>query len=134
LVINFTLKPINSLFVRSKKTRTCKNLKSFLMKKPSNKGNGSAIAIIATLEEPDLLQILVEKLAECNVDMGYSLRQVQPGWKAIETSSIEVLASGGIDVSDKNDSKHASFVTSFLFTCVKPTNGKYNLTWSHSLS
>jgi len=66
--------------------------------------------------------------------MGYSLRQVQPGWKAIETSSIEVLASGAIDVSDKNDSKHASFVTSFLFTCVKPTNGKYNLTWSHSLS
>ena len=101
------------------------------MKKPSNKGNGSAIA---TLEEPDLLQILVEKLAECNVDMGYSLRQVQPGWKAIETSSIEVLASGGIDVSDKNDSAHTSFVTSFLFTCVKPTKGKYNLTWSHSLS
>ena len=104
------------------------------MKKPSNKGNGSAIAIIATLAEPDLLQILVEKLAECNVDIGYSLRQVQQGWKAIETSSIEVLASGGIDVSDKNDSAHSSFVTSFLFTCVKPTKGKYNLTWSHSLS
>ena len=104
------------------------------MKKPSNKGNGSAFAIIATLEEPDLLQILVEKLAECNVDIGYSLRQVQQGWKAIETSSIEVLASGGIDVSDKNDSAHTSFVTSFLFTCVKPTKGKYHLTWSHSLS
>jgi len=104
------------------------------MKKPSNNGNGSVIAIIATLEEPDLLQILVEKLAECNVDIGYSLQQVQPGWKAIETSSIEVLASGGIDVSDKNDSKHTSFVTSFLFTCIKPTKGKYNLTWSHSLS
>ena len=102
------------------------------MKKPSNKGNGSAI--IATLEDPDLLQILVEKLAECNVDMGYSLRQVQQGWKAIETSSIEVLASGGIDFSDKNDSSRTPFVTSFLFTCIKPTKGKYNLTWSHSLS
>ena len=74
------------------------------MKKPSNKGNGSAIAIIATLEDPDLLQILVEKLAECNVDIGYSLRQVQPGWKAIDTSSIEVLASVGIHFSDKKDS------------------------------
>ena len=104
------------------------------MKKPSNKGNGSVIDIIATLEEPDLLQILVEKLAECNVDMGYSLRQVQQGWKAIETSSIEVLASGGIDFSDKNDSTRTPFVTSFLFTCIKPTKGKYNLTWSHSLS
>ena len=104
------------------------------MKKPSNKGNGSAIAIIATLEEPDLLQILVEKLAECNVEMGYALQQVQPGWKAIETSSIEVLASGGIHFTDKKDSTRTPFVTSFLFTCIKPTKGKYDLTWSHSLS
>ena len=104
------------------------------MKKPSNNGNGSAIAIIATLEEPDLLQILVEKLAECNVDMGYSLQQVQPGWKAIDTSSIEVLASVGIHFSNKKDSTNTSFVTSFLFTCIKSTHGKYDLTWSHSLS
>jgi hypothetical protein len=104
------------------------------MKKPSNKGNGSAIAIIATLEDPDLLQILVEKLAECNVDMGYSLQQVQPGWKAIDTSSIEVLASVGIHFSNKKDSTNTSFVTSFLFTCIKSTEGKYELTWSHSLS
>ena len=104
------------------------------MKKPSNKGNGSAIAIIATLEDPDLLQILVEKLAECNVDIGYSLQQVQPGWKAIDTSSIEVLASVGIHFSNKKDSTNTSFVTSFLFTCIKSTAGKYNLTWSHSLS
>ena len=106
------------------------------MKNTSHKGNGSAIAIITTLQEPNLLQILVEKLAEYNVDMGYSLEQVQPGWKAIETSSIEVLVSVSIDVSDKNDSTHAStpFITNFLFTCIKPTKGKYNLTWSHSLS
>ncbi|HEU5167227.1 MAG TPA: hypothetical protein VFU29_16905 [Chitinophagaceae bacterium] len=104
------------------------------MKKPSNKGNGSAIAIIATLEEPDLLQILVEKLAECNVDIGYSLQQVQPGWEAIESSSIEVLASGGIHFSDKADTTKTPFVTSFLFTCIKGAKGKYDLTWSHSLS
>jgi hypothetical protein len=104
------------------------------MKKPSNKGNGPAIAIIATLEEPDLLQVLVEKLAECNVDIGYSLQQVQPGWKAIDTSSIEVMASVGIHFSHKNDSANTSFVTSFLFTCIKSVHGKYDLTWSHSLS
>ena len=102
------------------------------MKKPSNKGNGTPV--IATLEDPDLLQILVEKLAECNVDMGYSLQQVQPGWKAIDTSSIEVLASVGIHFSHKKDSTNTSFVTSFLFTCIKSTEGKYDLTWSHSLS
>ena len=104
------------------------------MKKPSNKGNGSAIAIIATLEDPDMLQILVEKLAECNVDLGYSLQQVQPGWKAFDTSSIEVLASVGIQFSNNEDSTNISFVTSFLFTCIKSTHGKYDLTWSHSLS
>ena len=104
------------------------------MKKPSNNGNGSAIAIIATLEDPDMLQVLVEKLAECNVDIGYSLQQVQPGWRAIDTSSIEVLASVGIHFSNKKDSTNTSFVTSFLFTCIKSTHGKYDLTWSHSLS
>jgi len=104
------------------------------MKKPPNKGNGSAIAIIATLEDPDLLQILVEKLAECNVDIGYSLQEVQPGWKAIDTSSLEVLASVGIHFSDQKDPINISFVTSFLFTCIKSTEGKYDLTWSHSLS
>ena len=104
------------------------------MKKPSNKGNGPAIAIIATLEEPDLLQILVEKLAECNVDIGYSLQQVQPGWKAIDTSAIEVLASVGLHFSDKKDFTNTSFVTSFLFTCIKTAKGKYDLKWSHSLS
>ena len=104
------------------------------MKKPSNKGNGPTIAIIATLEEPDLLQILVERLAECNVDIGYSLQPVQPGWKAIDTSSIEVLASVGLHFSNKKDSANTSFVTSFLFTCIKPAEGKYDLTWAHSLS
>ena len=104
------------------------------MKKPSNKNDGSPIAITATLEELNLLQILVEKLAECNVDIGYSLRQVQAGWNAIETSSIEVLVSGGIDLSDKDDLITTPFVTCFLFTCIKTRDTKYDLTWSSSLS
>lgn len=102
------------------------------MKKPSNRGNGHAI--IATLEDPDLLQILVERLAECNVEIGYCKQQVQPGWKAIDTSSIEVLASVGLHFSNKKDSSNISSVTSFLFTCIKTHEGKYDLKWSHSLS
>ena len=104
------------------------------MKKPSNKNDGPAIVITATLEELNLLQVLVEKLAECNLDMGYSLKQVQPGWKAIETSTIEVLVSGGINLTNNNDLVNAPFVTCFLFTCIKPADGKYELTWSSSLS
>jgi hypothetical protein len=103
------------------------------MKKPSNNGNGPAIAIIATLEDPDLLQILVERLAECNVEIGYCHKQVQPGWRAIDTSSIEVLASVGLHFSN-NKELNTSSVTSFLFTCIKTVKGKYDLKWSHSLS
>lgn len=101
------------------------------MKKPSNRGNGHAI--IATLEDPDLLQILVERLAECNVEIGYCKQQVQPGWKAIDTSSIEVLASVGLHFPNEKDTNTSS-VTSFLFTCIKTIEGKYDLTWSYSLS
>ena len=101
------------------------------MKKPTNKGNGPAI--IATLEDPDLLQVLVERLAECNVEIGYCKQQVQPGWKAIDTSSIEVLASVGLHFSNNNFANTSS-VTSFLFTCIKSIKGKYDLTWSYSLS
>ena len=104
------------------------------MKKPPNKDEQPGLAITTTLEEPNLLQILVEKLAECNSDFGYSLKQVQPGWQAIETSSIEVLVSGSVNFSDKKDPINMPFVTCFLFTCVKAAEGKYDLTWSGSLS
>jgi len=104
------------------------------MKKPFDKNGGYAIAITATLEEPNLLQILVEKLAECNLDFGYCFKQVQPGWKAIETSSIEVMVSGGIQLSNKNELIDIPFVTSFIFTCTKTAKEKFDLTWSHSLS
>jgi hypothetical protein len=104
------------------------------MKNPPKKNPQPGIAITATLEEPCLLQILVEKLAECNPDMGYNLEQVQPGSKAIETSSIEVLVSGDINLSNKKDLIDIPFVTCFLFTCIKASEGKYDLTWSSSLS
>jgi hypothetical protein len=104
------------------------------MEKPSNKNEGYSIAIHATLEEPNLLQILVEKLAECNLDFGYCFKQVQPGWKAIETSSIEVMVSGGIHLSNKNELLDIPFITSFMFTCTKTAKEKFDLTWSYSLN
>lgn len=104
------------------------------MEKPFNKPDGYSIAITATLEEPNLLQILVEKLAECNVDYGYCFKQVQPGWKAIETSSIEVMVSGNIHLSRGDGLTDISFITSFVFTCTKTAKEKFDLTWSYSLN
>ena len=104
------------------------------MKQPFDKNGGYDIAISATLEELNLLQILVEKLAECNLDFGYCFKQMQPGWKAIDTSSIEVMVSGGIHLSNQDEPIDIPFVTSFMFTCTKKAKEKFDLTWSHSLS
>lgn len=104
------------------------------MEKPFKKNNGYSIAITATLEEPNLLQILVEKLAECNLDLGYCFKEMQPGWEAIETSTIEVMVSGGIHLSNKKKLIDTPFVTSFMFTCTKSAKKKFDLTWSYSLN
>ena len=103
------------------------------MKKPSNKKERSQIAITATVEEPCMLQLLVETLAESHSDLGYDTKTVQPGWKGMETSSIEARVSGGINFSSEK-SVTTPFVTCFLFTCKKITSRKYELTWSNSLS
>ena len=94
----------------------------------------SSIAITATLMEARLLKNLVEKLADRRNDTGYSLQKVQPGWKAIETSSIEAYVSGDMVFSDKTDFVIMPFDTSFLFTCIKSREAEYNLVWAVSLS
>lgn len=103
------------------------------MKKPPNKNERSQIAITATVEEPCMLQLLVETLAESHSDLGYYSKEVQPGWKAMETSSIEARVSGGVNFSSSTPI-NTPFVTCFVFTCKKATKGRYELTWSNSLS
>ena len=104
------------------------------MKKPSERPKQSDLAISAIIEESCMLQLLVETLAESHSDSRSRFKKVQPGWKAIETSSIEVLVSGGVNFSDENELINTPFVTCFMFTCVKVAEGKYDLTWSQSLS
>lgn len=108
------------------------------MKKQNNKnGNrikNSAIAIIATLPDMLLLKNIVEKLAGRRYDIGYGIEIVQPGWKAIETSSIEAHVSGDMILSCETDLIKMPFVTCYLFTCNKENGEKYNLSWASSLS
>jgi hypothetical protein len=102
--------------------------------KNSNKNEEPSILITAHLEEPNLLQVLIERLAEGHCDFGYDKKNVQVGWQAIEPSSVESFVSGSIIVSDENDLTSIPFVTCFLFSCVKAKQGHYTLTWSSSLS
>jgi len=104
------------------------------MKKPVNKIEDPSLAITATLAEPHIIRNLVERLATRRHDIGYCLEKVEPGWQAIETSSIEANVSGDTNLSSGNSLTQIPFTTCFLFTCSKVKKQKYNLTWVRSLS
>lgn len=103
------------------------------MKKPSENPKRSDFAITATIEESCMLQLLVETLAETHSNSVKRFKRVQPGWEAIRTSSLEARVSGVINLSGQKAVK-TPFVTGFVFTCTKASKGKYDLTWSNSLS
>ena len=104
------------------------------MKKPVNKIADPSLAITATLADPHILKNLVEQLAKRHHDIGYSLQKVEPGWRAIETSSIEAHVSGDTNLSSWNNLTQIPFTSCFLFTCIKGKKQHYNLTWVRSLS
>jgi hypothetical protein len=104
------------------------------MKKPVNKIEDPSLGITATLADQHLLKNLVEQLAQRRRDTGYSFEKVEPGWRAIETSSIEAYVSGDTNISTGNSLTKIPFTTCFLFTCVKGKRQQYNLTWVRSLS
>ena len=80
-----------------------------------------------------MLQLLVETLAEANPVYNSSFSEIQPGWKTIETSSLETRVSGTVNFSSKK-ALHIPFATCFVFTCIKAIEKKYDLTWSNSLT
>jgi hypothetical protein len=96
-----------------------------------------SLNITATLDQPDLLEILVEKLASRRYDIGYSHETVPQDWQAVEASSTETYVSGKLSFSgptNEDDSINIPFITSMLFTCIKGREDSYRLLWSSSLS
>ncbi len=106
------------------------------MKRQSNpNGSGhSPISVNTSLSDPTLLVFLVEKLAHRRNSTGYDQQTVQPGWKAIETSSIEAYVSGNTNLSHETDAVDSGFTTSFIFSCIKVKGQAYSFTWLCSLS
>jgi hypothetical protein len=94
--------------------------------------------ITATLDQPELLENLVEKLASRRYDIGYSREAVPQDWEAVETSSTETYVSGTLSfggVANNDDAFiNMPFITSMLFTCIKGKEDDYRLLWSSSLS
>ena len=103
------------------------------MRKPPHKNQQPKLLINTNVEDASLLQLLVETLAECNPVFNNSYKKVQRGWRSIKTSTVQTRVSGTIKFSSTRD-KNISYATCFVFTCTKAVKGKYDLTWSSSLS
>ena len=97
-----------------------------------------SLNIVATVDQPGLLESLVEKLASRRYDIGYSREVVPHNWQAIETSSTETYVSGTLSFSGlmSNDDAFVNmpFITSMVFTCIKGKEDAYRFEWGCSLS
>lgn len=93
-----------------------------------------AYKISAKLHQPSILKNLVEILADGKAGFGYRYEKVQPGWQAVDTSSVEVFVSGDLNISSKIEHIYTSFLTNFFFTCKKDKGETYKLLWISSLS
>src|SRR6266508_3676805 len=93
-----------------------------------------SLHITATLDQPALLENLVEKLASRRYDIGYSDQVVPQDWQAVETSSTETYVSGTLSFSGSKNADDAyinmPFITPMLFTCTKGKEDYYRLLWS----
>jgi len=94
----------------------------------------NSIHITATLDQPNLLEFMVERLAYRRYDIGYGSQKVPENTEALETSSATIYLSGTVAVAEQKEEINMPFITSFLFTCIKGTDGIYKLAWSSSLS
>ena len=91
--------------------------------------------LTASVDKPDLLEDIIEKLATRRYDIGYGQARVPNTWEAIETSSVESYMSGTVEF-DYNESQRIRipYITCFVFSCTKVGCDPYDLSWSISLS
>lgn len=91
--------------------------------------------IAAHFDEPEFVQNLVEKLAYRRYDIGYGNQEVPAGFKALETSSTETYVSGTLTIkSGDAETIRMTFITCFLFTCIKGKSDPYQLNWSAAMN
>ncbi len=94
----------------------------------------NSLQIIATIDQPGLLEDMVEKLAYRHYDLGYGKQKMPGNREALETSSTETYVSGTVAMDDSGEQINMPFITCFVFTCIKGKDSVYKLGWSSSLS
>ena len=90
--------------------------------------------ISASIDQPELLENMVEKLAYRRYNIGYGKEKMPKGWVANETSTTEAYINGTVEFKYKKEKIRIPFITSFLFTCAHGNQEPYKLNWSMSLS
>ena len=93
-----------------------------------------SLNISTAIDQPDLLEDLVEKLAGRRYDIGFGKEKMPINFRALETSSTETYLSGTISFANNDENINVPFITSFLFTCIKGKDDEYKLTWAASMS
>lgn len=91
--------------------------------------------LTANFDQPELLENMVEKLAEPRYGGKRHLPAVPDEWEVIETSSIEVFASGMVEF-DYDDEKRIRipFVTCVIFSCTRHDKESCDLCWAASFN
>ena len=91
--------------------------------------------LTAALDQPELLENMVEKLATRRYDQGYGKARVPKTWQALETSSIEAFVSGVIEFDYSDEQRiRIPFITCLVFSCTREKNSAYDLCWSASFN
>jgi hypothetical protein len=95
-----------------------------------------ALHIVTTLDQPELLNSLVEKLARKRYDTGHGDILIPGVAKDLKSSTTETYVSGtvALRVPGSVETIHMPFITCFLFTCTRENSRDYKVTWSQSLS
>ena len=92
------------------------------------------LAVTACIDEMMFLEELVKHLADARASKSRRRIPLEPGWEAINSSSLEIYVTGSTIISDGVGPKRIPYTTSFLFTCIKENSSGYMLSGCFSLS
>jgi hypothetical protein len=92
------------------------------------------LTIAAKLDQPEFIENLVERLAYTHPDIGYGSCKKTGHWQPVETSTNDIYVGGTVEMIMDDEQLNIPYITSFIFTCLKSTDGIYRLEWGCSLS
>ena len=94
----------------------------------------NSLQVSATIDQPGLLEHLVEKLVYHHNVPGYSMQKISGDDEMLETSSAEAWVNGSMEIDTSVEHINMPFNTRFVFTCIKIKERVYKLQWGSSLS